>query len=181
MRPEEAWAAWSEAALANTAHLYPHFTAHITGGPDDRALPLELHPVFHASYDWHSDVHMYWLLAALLRRHPEAVDAGLVVGRLEDLAPAGLQVEADYLREFPQFERPYGWGWLLILAGEIAALAHDEAAVPEIRERAASWFEALAPLVAVVRENVVGWIQHAYAPMRGGMHDNSALGLLLIS
>jgi hypothetical protein len=175
------WGAWAQAALANTAQPYPHNAAHLTAGPDDRRLPAELHPAFHTSYDWHSDVHMHWLLAALLRRHPESVDADAVIARLDaDLTPAALQVEAGYLREAPQFERPYGWGWLLVLAAEIAELSQD-AAVAAVRMRARAWSVALRPLVTVVRANILGWISHAYAPVRTGVHDNSAFGLLLIS
>lgn len=175
------WGAWTQAALANTAQPYPHNAAHLTAGPDDRRLPAELHPAFHTSYDWHSDVHMHWLLAALLRRHPESVDADAVIARLDaDLTPAALQVEAGYLREAPQLERPYGWGWLLVLAAEIAELSQD-AAVAGVRMRSRAWPVALRPLVTVVRANILGWISHTYAPVRTGVHDNSAFGLLLIS
>ena len=35
----------------------------------DLKSPRELHPIFFGSFDWHSSVHGYWLLARLLRRN----------------------------------------------------------------------------------------------------------------
>src|SRR3712207_7606168 len=51
--------------------LFPYTTL-FRSGPEDLRAPSELHPVFYGSYDWHSCVHSYWMLARLLRRFPDA-------------------------------------------------------------------------------------------------------------
>jgi Protein of unknown function (DUF2891) len=67
----------------------------VLAGSEDVRPPRALHPVFYGSYDWHSCVHSYWMLARLRRRFLAApTERG--------------------------FERPYGWAWLLKLAEELA-------------------------------------------------------------
>ena len=39
------------------------------------ARRASLHPIFHGSFDWHSCVHSYWMLARLLRRFPQMAQA----------------------------------------------------------------------------------------------------------
>ena len=58
-------------ALGHVTREYPHKLDHVLTGPEARA-PSELHPVFYGSFDWHSCVHGYWLLARLLHRFPTA-------------------------------------------------------------------------------------------------------------
>lgn len=148
-------------AEANLTTAYPYAPAHVVGGEDDRALPRELHPAFWGAYDWHSCVHMSWLLAHLVLRHGAAgrdrLDATLL--------PDALQVEADYLRAHPGFERPYGWAWLLLLAAEC-------------REEPA-WSSALAPCVDALQELLLAWLPRA-RPVRTGTHDDTAFALGLV-
>jgi hypothetical protein len=58
-------------ALSNIARDYPHKLDHVLTCDEDAAPPRTLHPAFHGSYDWHSCVHMHWLLARLSRRFPD--------------------------------------------------------------------------------------------------------------
>ncbi len=44
-------------------------------GPQDARTPRDLHPVFYGSFDWHSCVHAYWMLARLLRLFPAMAPA----------------------------------------------------------------------------------------------------------
>ena len=142
-------------------------------GPDDRALPRELHPAFYGSYDWHSAVHMHWLLVRLLRRHADRVDEGAVRQVLSaHLTPQALQAEADYLRRDPSFERPYGWAWLLVLAAECAGGAQDPAV--------SSWAGALRPAVGAVQDLLLDWLPRAGRPVRDGAHGNTAFALGLV-
>lgn len=74
------------------------------------------HPVFHGCVDWHSAVHGHWALFRIARvtgRHADKAAAAA-----ENLDPAKLKQEADFLREKPDFERPYGRAWFLLLAEE---------------------------------------------------------------
>jgi hypothetical protein len=66
------------------------------------------------------------------------------------------------------FERPYGWGWLLRLAAELHAW--DD---PEARR-----FErALAPLVEIVVERTLEYLEVLSVPVRAGTHHNTAFAL----
>lgn len=74
------------------------------------------HPVFHGCIDWHSAVHGHWAILRIARvtgRHADK--AAAVAGNLD---PEKIKREADFLREKPEFERPYGRAWFLLLAEE---------------------------------------------------------------
>src|SRR5215467_8845812 len=62
-------------ALENIAREYPHKLDHVIGSDADVVAPRKLHPAFHGSFDWHSCVHMHWLLVRLLGEHPSEIDA----------------------------------------------------------------------------------------------------------
>jgi hypothetical protein len=164
----------AEVAVDNIDREFPYAPGHVVAAEHDRALPRELHPAFYGSFDWHSAVHMHWLLVHLLRRLPDRIDVATVRARLDEhLGPAALRAEADYLGANPHFERPYGWAWLHRLAAECAAAGPV----------AAGWAAALAPAVRTVEELVRTWLAGAARPVREGTHGNSAfaLGLLLDS
>ncbi|WP_243088773.1 DUF2891 domain-containing protein [Streptomyces sp. 891-h] len=199
---------FAEVALANIVREYPNAPAHLLAGPHELVPPRVLHPAFYGSYDWHSSVHMHWLLVRLLRLPWDGDEDGqrraAVVRALDaQLTPEALAAEAAYLRAHPTFERPYGWAWLLALTGESTALTADESTAlvadestaliaerrtgrePEQREVAAArrWRAALEPAAEAVAELVLDWLPKATYPVRHGTHANSAfaLGLLLDS
>ncbi|NLU70121.1 DUF2891 domain-containing protein [Streptomyces sp. HNM0574] len=165
-------------AAENVTREYPNAPAHLVGGPDELIPPRAHHPAFYGAYDWHSSVHMHWLLVRLLRRHPERIEADAVLRVLDaHLTPRALAVEADYLRSHPSFERPYGWAWLLALTAETAALADGDG---EPARRARHWHAALAPAARTVDELVRAWLPKATYPVRHGTHANSAFALGLV-
>ncbi|MFC7813963.1 DUF2891 domain-containing protein [Streptomyces sp. NPDC057367] len=165
-------------ALANITREYPNFPAHLITSPDEHLAPRALHPAFYGAYDWHSSVHMHWLLVRLLRRHggtPALPDTARAVAVLDrHLTPGNAAAEAAYLRDRPSFERPYGWAWLLVLAAECRALKN---------ESGARWADALEPAVTAVDGLLADWLPKATYPVRHGNHPNSAfaLGLALDS
>ena len=65
-------------ALDNVVREYPNKPEHVLDGPGDVSFPRTLHPAFYGSYDWHSCVHMHWLLARILRGHPQLGSAGAI-------------------------------------------------------------------------------------------------------
>src|SRR5512135_3151239 len=90
-------------ALANIATEYPAKLDHVLASAADAATPSALHPSFHGSYDWHSCVHMHWLLARIRRGFPgldcrRDIDASFE----RRLAPAAIAAEVAYLA------RPHG-------------------------------------------------------------------------
>jgi Protein of unknown function (DUF2891) len=154
-------------ALGHVTREYPHKLDHVLTGPEARA-PSELHPVFYGSFDWHSCVHSYWLLARLLQRFPTAPFAAAVVALFDkQLTREKVQGECDYLAapSARGFERPYGWGWLLKLAAELEHLAETR------------WSRALAPLARIFVERWREFLPLAHYPVRVGAHANTAFAL----
>ncbi|MET8475051.1 DUF2891 domain-containing protein [Streptomyces sp. NPDC006422] len=154
LTPEET----AQLAAANVTREYPNFTAHLTTSPADNPRPSDLHPAFYGAYDWHSSVHMHWLL---LRTRPEA--HADVLDR--HLTRENLATEAAYLLDRPSFERPYGWAWLVALAAQC---------------RGTRWADAFEPAVDAVDRLLTDWLPKATYPVRHGNHPNSAFALGLI-
>ena len=58
-----------------------------------------LHPAFYGSYDWHSAVHMHWLLLRVLRLYPTSRDAVRIAAALDaHLTPSAMEAELAYFR-----------------------------------------------------------------------------------
>jgi len=129
-----------------------------------------VHPAFYGSYDWHSAVHMHWLLARVSRLHPSLQDATRIQTLLDThLAPQALAAELHYF-ESPAgrtFERPYGWAWLLELQAELLRLGNRR------------WSEALQPLAAELARRMARFVGGAPYPIRAGSHGNTAFACLL--
>ena len=165
-------ARFADIALANVVREYPGKPDHTLGGDGDLAPPRVLHPAFHGSFDWHSCVHMHWLLVHVRRAHPGVPQRAAIDALLDrNLAAANIAAECAYLRRphAQSFERPYGWTWLLKLADELALSADDDAR---------RWAVQLAPLARMIVERYLAWLPKADYPIRYGMHSNGAFGLL---
>jgi hypothetical protein len=162
--------AFARIALSHVEREFPNKLDHVLDGPGDLAAPRALHPIFYGSFDWHSCVHGYWLLAAVLRIEPELAEAEAIV-RLFDaaLTPAKVEGELAYLERASSrgFERPYGWAWLLKLQAEL--LTHSDP----------RWAKALQPLADALVKRFRDWLPKAAYPNRAGVHANTAFALAL--
>lgn len=160
-------------ALSHVEREYPNKLDHVINGPDDVRGPRALHPIFHGSFDWHSCVHGYWMLAHLYRTVP-SLDAAARIRELfnRQLTPDKVGGELAYLRQPSRagFERPYGWAWLLMLAGELSRHATDEGA---------RWAAALEPLAGAFAQRFRDFLPRATYPVRVGTHFNTAFALTL--
>ncbi|MEO6878757.1 MAG: DUF2891 family protein, partial [Gemmatimonadaceae bacterium] len=110
-------------ALGHAQREYPNKLDHVLTGHADVRSPSELHPVFYGSFDWHSNVHAYWLLATIYRLAPRVPEWDRIRALFnEQVTPAKIGAEVAYLgaRAHAGFERPYGWAWLLMLAAELS-------------------------------------------------------------
>src|SRR5665213_877694 len=58
-------------ALGHVSREYPNRLDHTMSGAADVLEPHVLHPIFYGSFDWHSCVNSYWMLARVARRFPE--------------------------------------------------------------------------------------------------------------
>lgn len=160
-------------ALAHVGREYPNKLDHVLAGPEDALGPRALHPIFFGSYDWHSCVHGYWLLARLLRRYPDLTSTKDSAALFDErITAANVATECAYL-ERPTariFERPYGWGWLLALQAELEAPADGPGA------RAA---ETLRPLAEMFAARFKSFLPLCDYPIRTGVHSSTAFALRL--
>jgi len=161
--------------LANVTREYPRKLDHMLTAPPGDLTPRAIHPVFYGSYDWHSAVHMHWLLVRLLRVYPSlsrAADIAAILGA--HLGAAQIAVEQTYF-ETPvnrTFERPYGWGWVLVLHAEALRLSAS-------RHDALRWAKALDPFARYIAGRLSEFLALAVYPIRAGMHANTAFACIL--
>ena len=161
-------------ALAHVRREYPNKLDHVIREAGDVRSPRALHPVFYGSFDWHSCVHGYWMLATLLRLHPSLPEAGGIRALFDQqLLPEKVAVEAQYAGHHARagFERPYGWAWLLMLAAEL----HRHEGTGD----AARWSRTLQPLTDVFVRRFTEFLPKATYPVRVGTHYNTAFALRL--
>ncbi len=156
-------------ALGHVSREYPNKPEHVLAGPADAQTPAALHPVFFGSYDWHSCVHGFWMLARLLRAYPDLPQAGAIHALFDArITPAAVGAECVYLAAptARAFKRPYGWAWLLKLAAELSH--HPQA-----------WGPTLSPLSEVFAQRFRDFLPIATYPVRVGTHFNTAFALRL--
>lgn len=156
-------------ALGYVQREFPYQPAHVIRNAEDLHRPRALHPAFYGCFDWHSAVHGHWLLAHVLRRFPQLSEAAAIRAVLAaHLSPANIEGEARYLEDNRQFERPYGWAWLLKLAQ--ALLEWND---PQARR----WSTHLQPLARTIEKLYEQWLPRQTYPIRSGVHTNTAFGI----
>jgi len=164
-------ARFARRALDNVECEYPNLPHHVLDSAADVVPARVLHPAFYGSYDWHSSVHMHWLLVRARRLHPALEGRHAIDAVLErHFAAASLAIERAYLGRphTAAFERTYGWAWLLKLADELARSGDAQAR---------RWSVAMTPLVDAFVARYLDYLPRADYPLRHGLHANSAFGL----
>lgn len=161
-------------ALANIRQEYPYKLDHLLHSAAQLRSPKALHPLFYGSYDWHSSVHMHWLLVRLLRFFPTLSEAPQIRALLDVRFTADNVAGeiATLSQSSASFERTYGWAWCLKLQTELIALAKTDPC-------GTVWRDNLAPLADVFVERYRQFLPLAQFPIRAGTHANSAFGLLV--
>jgi hypothetical protein len=163
-------AAFAAVALGNVVREYPRHISHLlTASPEDLS-PRKLHPAFYGSYDWHSAVHMHWLLVRALRLQPALQQASRIALVLDEhLSQQAINAELSYFQSAAgrTFERPYGWAWLLELHSELGRLGERR------------WSQALQLLAEELARRMVDFVAGAPYPIRTGSHGNSAFACIL--
>jgi Protein of unknown function (DUF2891) len=166
---EELASRFARVALANIGREYPRHLQHLVSSADDELRERILHPAFYGSYDWHSAVHMHWLLLRVLRLYPTSRDAVRIAEALDaHLTPSAIATELAYFRSPAgrTFERPYGWAWLLELQAE--ALGSKS-----------RWSRAVAPLAAELATRFGDYARMSPYAVRSGAHGNTAFACVL--
>jgi hypothetical protein len=165
---------FAQLALANIVCPYPNHPGHVLLSASDLADPKTLHPVFYGSYDWHSAVHMHWLLVTLLSRFPAISEADEIQRQLSNhFTSENLKTEAHYFLQPANrtFERTYGWAWLLKLQATLISTRAGHASI-------GAWRHRLQPLADLIAQRYLDFFPLAQYPIRAGVHGNSAFGLL---
>lgn len=161
--------AFARIALGHVTREYPHKLDHVMDGPADVRGPRDLHPIFFGSFDWHSCVHGYWLLATVLRLYPDIPEAPAIRALFDDAFTSDkVAAEVAYLARPASrgFERPYGWGWLLKLQAEL--MAHE-----------ASWAASHRTHAEAFADRFRTFLPKAAYPIRTGVHSSTSFALAL--
>jgi hypothetical protein len=159
---EELAAAFARVAADNVQRPYPRHVAHLMRADGEELAPRKNHPAFYGSYDWHSAVHMHWLLA---RVSPYGSEVAALLDR--QLTVANMAAELAYLEKHPSFERPYGWAWLLELQAELLRIGNRH------------WSDAVSPLARELAARLGRFVAGAPYPIRAGTHGNTAFACIL--
>ena len=151
----------------------PSVNKHVINDDTDLRRPRELHPAFYGCLDWHSAVHGHWMLVRLLRTVPGLPEAAEIRGALgANLTAGNIAAEIAYFNapNRANFERTYGWAWLLQLAAELAGWAD-----PDGRR----WSASVLPLAQLIVARYLEFLPRQRYPIRTGVHPNTAFGLAL--
>ena len=141
--------------------------------PNVLASPGTVHPIFFGSFDWHSCVHSYWLLATLYRLFPKLPEHADIAALFVDaFTPDKVKGELAYLERATArgFERPYGWAWFLMLEAE---LNRHKGRVGR------SWTSTLKPLARLFATRFREHLPKLTYPVRSGVHSSTAVALAL--
>ena len=160
--------AFARVALDNVERAYPRRLDQLLAGPDVEWRPGVLHPAFYGSYDWHSAVHMHWLLARLLFLHGDIPERAAIEARLgRHLTASNIAQELEFFNGpgGATFERPYGWAWLLELQAELIRLQR--------------WHGVVAPLADALAGRFIRFFETSAYPVRAGTHGNTAFASIL--
>lgn len=165
-------ATFVEVAIRTATTEYPHFPYFIATGPGSYRLHRQLHPAFFGSFDWHSCVEMHLVAVRLMRLFPnETAHSSARATLSELLTTEHLQRELEFFQTPANrsLERPYGWGWLMMLAAELEEWDDPDAVL---------WASAVSPLAEHLMESLVAWLPKLTFPQRTGVHPNTAFSLV---
>ena len=152
---------------------YPNKTAHVINNEKDAILtPKELHPSFYGCFDWHSSVHGHWMLLRLLRTVNNLENRDHIISVLDQsFLPEKIKEEANYFTKYQvatNFERTYGWAWILKLDEELAKWDHPKAKI---------WHQNLKPLTDEILRLWKDYLPKQTYPNRTGVHPNTAFAM----
>ena len=150
---------------------YPNKLGQTLGSGDDLAEPKALHPAFYGCFDWHSAVHGHWSMVKLLKMYPDLEEAERIYEILEtNLSKENVAQELAYFdsKHNRNYERTYGWGWLLKLMEEFNTWGNPKARQLE---------KNLKPLAELIAQKFVDYLPKLQYPVRVGTHTNTAFGL----
>jgi hypothetical protein len=146
----------------------PYLWAATYRPPDDYQKTL----AFYGCFDWHSSVNSTWTLLRLLKSYP-ALPVGNLIRRTlgRHLDASNLAGELAYLKTAGQFERPYGYAWILKVSAELSDWKDPDGQ---------KWAANMAPLATWASSEMTTFLHDLTQPNRGGVHPNSAFGMYMM-
>ncbi len=151
---------------------YPNKLSQTIGDETYLKTPKELHPTFYGCFDWHSSVHGHWSLVKLLKDNPDLVNFNEVITLLkQNISKENIQQEVQYFDDKynKNYERTYGWAWLLKLALELHTWNNQDARILESN---------LKPLTDLIAKKYIEFLPKLNYPIRVGTHSNTAFGMV---
>ena len=151
---------------------YPYKAGHTTFDKNDQLDHTIAHPAFYGCFDWHSAVHGHWSLVYLLKTFPDLENKQNIIAALDNnLSKENIETEVAYFTRHDMtknYERPYGWAWIMKLALELQTWDH-----PKGKE----WATNLQPLTDLLAEKYITYLPNLLYPIRVGEHSNTGFGL----
>lgn len=150
---------------------YPNKLGQVLGDSSYLVTPRELHPAFYGCFDWHSSVHGHWTLVTLLSKFPDFEHRDAILQKLKaNITKENIEKEVAYFDDVhnKNYERTYGWAWLLKLDEALREWKHPEAS--EMQQN-------LVPLTDLLATKFVDFLDKLKYPIRVGEHTNTAFGM----
>lgn len=152
---------------------YPNKLGQVLTKDSDLRTPKQLRPIFYGCFDWHSSVHGFWSIVTIANKFPTLELKYNIKEKLTEIITVeNVQSEVDFFNEQANrnFERTYGWAWLLTL--DRALLQWNDPVAKQLSDR-------LKPLTNLILERYQEYLPKLVYPIRTGTHDNTAFGLNL--
>ena len=131
------------------------------------------HRAFYGCLDWHSAVNSTWMMISLIKADPTIAVAPAIRNELAShFQKPNIDGELDFFTKLKgqgaDFEKPYGYAWLLKLYGELKTWNDPDG------QRAAT---VLEPLAKWMSEQYVFYLHCLNYPVRVGLHPNTTLDM----
>ncbi len=108
----------------------------------------------------------------LLKSYPSLQVGNLIRQTLgRHLDASNLAGELAYLKTAGQFERPYGYAWILKVSAELSDWKDPDGQ---------KWAANMAPLATWASSEMTTFLHDLTQPNRGGVHPNSAFGMYMM-
>ena len=154
---------------------FPYKIGYRFNSPEWIKPHYEVTPSFYGCWDWHSAVHGHWTMIKILKLFPNiSVKDDIRLKLRKNLSKERLEAEYRffYNNDFAKtFERTYGWAWVRQLYSELATWDDPEGQI---------WAENMLPLVNLLSQKTIDYLQVLTSPLRPGTHVNTAFSFSLM-
>jgi hypothetical protein len=113
-------------------------------------------------------------MVKILKDFPKISERDIILSKLDkNLNKENLNKEYEFFKqEFTKgFERTYGWAWLMKLYSELLSWDYDKAQI---------WAVNMKPLVDLLSERTILFLDKLSTPLRPGTHANTAFSFSLM-